>query len=153
MSLANLFKLTQSYPAGHVLPSSWPPVGIRADVNNNDRPNYQIPKNLQAYYLSFFDGDFQFTTDERFSKLDLDGIIAHRFNETLLCAMLRYPEDPFVVHAAEYLYNFTVDFSPHHTDLPLSCQVNDTEFLRKFHLEAINSRIITINCMIFEILT
>ena len=127
MSLERLFKLTQAYPAGHVAPISWPPVGIPVDDNNNDieRPIYRLPKSMQKHYLSLFDGDFQFSLDERFSKLDLDGIIAHRFNETMLCAMMRYPNDPFVIQATEYLYNFTVNFSPHHADLPLSCQVRE----------------------------
>ena len=146
MSLANLFRLTQSYPAGYVMPLSWPPVGIRDDNNNPaDRPSYQLPKNLQTHFLSLFDGDFQFSLEERFSNLELDGIISYRFNETMLCAMLRYPDDPFVVQAAEYLYNFTIDFSPRHNDLPPSCQVNSVYFVI-YHLYY--SRTGTINCAV-----
>ena len=122
MSLSKLFKLTQHFPAGFVKPCSWPQLGERTE-QTDDNPVYQIPRDLQTHYLSMFDGDYCFTTEERFSALELDGIIAFRFNETMLCAQLRHPYDPFAVHAAEYLYNFTVDFSPHHTDLPLSCQV------------------------------
>ena len=128
MSLAKLLKLSRIYPPGHISPNQWPPLnGDYVQLESNELPRYQVPANLRAHLLDLIGDISSVESDSHFLKEveETDGVLRYDFHQSLICIQLRSPGDPFVIHAIEFYYHFTLDnFKQKHDILPESCQVS-----------------------------